>query len=207
MNVAQQKPNKTNDDVFKRKLFYDNGIRFVEVKGRLTGEYRPPTPVLKSHANTTIQSSSGLVSLGTSHYATTLQFLFYSKDEFADWLQYIGSEHKYYDEKGTIYVGVVNGDVDIKSVEQESKYLVTVNLILIRKQDFEFRHQYPFIDIENHWAKTYIDEMQQRGLISTYASDGTPVQYFQPEVWITRAQTTAFMTRAYKYIEKILRGY
>lgn len=207
MNVAQQKPNKTNDDVFKRKLFYDNGIRFVEVKGRLTGEYRPPTPVLKSHANTTIQSSSGLVSLGTSHYVTTLQFLFYSKDEFADWLQYIGAEHKYYDEKGTIYVGVVNGDVDIKSVEQESKYLVTVNLILIRKQDFEFRHQYPFIDIENHWAKTYIDEMQQRGLISTYASDGTPVQYFQPEVWITRAQTTAFMTRAYKYIEKILRGY
>jgi S-layer homology domain len=207
LNVAQQKPNKTNDDVFKRKLFYDNGIRFVEVKGRLTGEYKPPTPVLKSHANTTIQSSSGLVSLGTSHYVTTLQFLFYSKDEFADWLQYIGAEHKYYDEKGTIYVGVVNGDVDIKSVEQESKYLVTVNLILIRKQDFEFRHQYPFIDIENHWAKTYIDEMQQRGLISTYASDGTPVQYFQPEVWITRAQTTAFMTRAYKYIEKILRGY
>lgn len=205
--MAQQKPNKTNDDVFKRKLFYDNGIRFVEVKGRLTGEYKPPTPVLKSHANTTIQSSSGLVSLGTSHYVTTLQFLFYSKDEFADWLQYIGAEHKYYDEKGTIYVGVVNGDVDIKSVEQESKYLVTVNLILIRKQDFEFRHQYPFIDIENHWAKTYIDGMQQRGLISTYASDGTPVQYFQPEVWVTRAQTTAFMVRTYKYIEKILRGY
>lgn len=205
--MAQQKPNKTNDDVFKRKLFYDNGIRFVEVKGRLTGEYKPPTPVLKSHANTTIQSSSGLVSLGTSHYVTTLQFLFYSKDEFADWLQYIGAEHKYYDEKGTIYVGVVNGDVDIKSVEQESKYLVTVNLILIRKQDFEFRHQYPFIDIENHWAKTYIDEMQQRGLISTYAGDGTPVQYFQPEVWVTRAQTTAFMVRTYKYIEKILRGY
>lgn len=205
--MAQQKPNKTNDDVFKRKLFYDNGIRFVEVKGRLTGEYKPPTPVLKSHVNTTIQSSAGLVSLGTSHYVTALQFLFYSKDEFADWLQYIGAEHKYYDEKGTIYVGVVNGDVDIKSVEQESKYLVTVNLILIRKQDFEFRHQYPFIDIENHWAKTYIDEMQQRGLISTYASDGTPVQYFQPEVWVTRAQTTAFMVRTYKYIEKILRGY
>lgn len=205
--MAQQKPNKTNDDVFKRKLFYDNGIRFVEVKGRLTGEYKPPTPVLRSHVNTTIQSSSGLVSLGTSHYVTTLQFLFYSKDEFADWLQYIGAEHKYYDEKGTIYVGVVNGDVDIRSVEQESKYLVTVNLLLIRKQDFEFRHQYPFIDIENHWAKTYIDEMQQRGLISTYSSDGTPVQYFQPEVWITRAQTTAYMVRTYKYIEKILRGY
>ena len=46
----------------------------------------------------------------------------------------------------------------------------------------------------------------KRGLITTYASDGTPVQYFQPEVWITRAQTASYMTRTFKYIEKILRG-
>lgn len=205
--MSQQKPGKTNDDVHKRKLFYDNGIRFVQVRGRLTGEYKPPAPAMKSSINPTIQSSAGLVSQGTSYYSTTMQFLFSSKEEFADWLQYIGAEHKFYDEKGTIYVGIVNGDIDIQAVEQESKYLVTVNLAMIRKQDFEYRHQYPYIDIENHWAQTYIDEMQQRGLISTYASDGSEVQYFQPEVWITRAQTTAFMTRTFKHIEKILRGF
>lgn len=205
--MSQQKPNKSNDDVFKRKLFYDNGIRFVQVRGRMTNEYKPPTPILKSGINTNLQSSAGLVSKGTSHYQTTMQFLFASKEEFADWLQYIGAEHKYYDEKGTIYVGIVTGELDIQSVEFESKYLVTASLAMIRKQDFEFRHKYPYVDIDNHWAKTYIDEMQQRGLISTYASDGTEVQYFQPEVWITRAQTTAYMTRTYKHIEKILRGY
>lgn len=205
--MAQQKPNKTNDDVYKRKLFYDNGIRFVQVRGRMTGEYKPPTPSLKSNINSNIQSSAGLISKGTSYYQTTLQILFTSKEEYADWLQFIGAEHKYYDEKGTIYVGVVVGDLEIQSVEAESKYLVTVSLALIRKQDFEFRSQYPFIDIDGHWAKTYIDEMQQRGIISTYASDGSEVQYFQPEIWITRAQTAAFLTRTYKYIEKVLRGY
>lgn len=205
--MSQQKPHKTADDVYKRKLFYDNGIKFVPVRGRLTGEYKPPTPVMKAHANTNIQSSSGLVQQGTAHYSVTLQFLFYSKEEFADWLQYIGAEHKYYDEKGTIYVGIVSGELDIKTVEFESKYIITVNLLMTKKQDYEFRHKHSFIDIDGHWAEKYIDEMQQRGLITTYSPDGQPVQYFQPEVWITRAQTVALMTRTYKYIDKILRGY
>lgn len=205
--MSQQKPGKSNDDVYKRKLFYDNGIKFVQVRGRMTGEYKPPSPTVMSTVNPTVQSSAGLVNKGTSYYSTTMQFLFASKEEYADWLQYIGAEHKYYDEKGTIYVGIVNSDLDIQAVEQESKYLITVNLAVIRKQDYEYRHQYPFIDIENHWAEQYIDEMQQRGLISTYDPNATEVQYFQPETWIDRAQTVAFMTRTYKHIEKILRGY
>lgn len=205
--MSQQKPHRSADERYKRKLFYDNGIKFVEVKGRLTGEYKPPTPVLRSSVNTTIQSSSGLIQQGTSHYSVTLQILFYSKEDYAEWLQYIGAEHKYYDEKGTIYVGIVNGEPDIKTLEAETKYLVTVNLLMIRKQDFEFRHQYPFIDIEGHWAKQYIDELQQRGLFIVYDHNGDPVQYFRPEVWINRAQTVALLTRAYKHIERILRGY
>lgn len=205
--MSQQKPSKTNDDVFKKKLFYDNGIKFVQVRGRMTSEYKPPSPVLKSNVNVNLQSSAGILNKGTSHYVCTVQFLFSSKNEYADWLQFIGAEHKFYDEKGTVYLGVVSSDIDVKTMEFESKYLITASLVLIRKQDFEFRHQYPYIDIEDHWAKNYIDEMQQRGLISTYAHDGSEVQYFQPEVWITRAQTTAFMTRTYKHIEKILRGY
>lgn len=204
--MSQQKPGQTGDSTYKRKLFYDNGIKFVQVRGRLTGEYKPPSPTLKTSINTNVQSSAGLVSQGTAYYTTTLQFLFYSKEEYAEWLQFIGAQHKFYDEKGTVYVGIVNGDLDIQTMESETKYIISVNLAMIRKQDFEFRSQYPFIDIDDHWAKTYIDEMQQRGLISTYASDGTEVQYFQPEVWITRAQTTAFMTRTYKHIEKLLRG-
>lgn len=205
--MTQQKPSRNADDVFKRKLFYDNGIKFVQVRGRLTGEYTPPTPTMKSHANTTIQSSSGLVQRGTAHYNITLQFLFSSKKEYTDWLQFIGAEHKYYDEKGTIYLGVVSGELQVQPVEQESKYLVTVTLIMVKKQDFEFRHKAAFIDIDGHWAEKYIDEMQQRGLISVYGTDGQAVQYFRPEVYLTRAQMVAFVTRTYKHIDKILRGY
>lgn len=205
--MSQQKPNKTADDVYKKKLFYDNGIKYVQIKGRFTNEYSPPSPVMKSNVNMTLQSSSGLVQQGTAHYSVTVQMLFSSKKEYSDWLQFIGSTHKFYDEKGTIYLGIVNGDISVSAVEQESKYIISANLLMIKKQDFEFRHQYPFIDIDDHWAKTYIDEMQQRGLISVYAHDGEPVQYFQPETYTDRAQTVAFMTRTYKYIDKILRGY
>lgn len=205
--MSQQKPHRSNDDVYKKKLFYDNGLRFVEVKGRMTGEYIPPQPVLKSHANETLQSSSGLVQRGTAHYQCTVTFLFSSKHEFADWLQHIGSQHKFYDEKGTIYYGIVNGEVEIRAVEQETKYIVAANLLLIRKQDFEQRQQYHFIDIEDHWARAYIDEMQQRGLLTVYDHSGEPIQYFKPETYLTRADAVTFVTRVFKYLDKRLRGY
>lgn len=205
--MTQQNTFYSEDNIYKRKLFYDNGLRFVEVKGRLVNDYKPPTPVMKAHANATLQSSAGLVQGGTSHYVTTLTLLFYSKKEFADWIQFIGAEHKYYDEKGTIYVGVVNGEPDIKTVEQETKYLVTVNLLLIRKQDFEHRHKAPFIDMAGHWAEQYASDLQERGIISVYDYNGDPVQYFRPEDHLLRSEGAAFIMRAYRLIDKLLRGY
>lgn len=204
--MSQQKPGKTQDDVYKRKLFYDNGVQFVRVKARLTGEYKPPTPIMKSQVNTNLQSSAGLVSQGTAYYTTTIQLLFSSKNEYADWEQFKGAQHKFYDEKGSIFVGIVHGDVDLQTVEMETKYMVTVNLALIRKQEFELRRRHSYVDIEDHWAKKYIEEMHQRGLIPSFEDDGTPVQYFQPEVWISRAQVTTYLVRTYKHIDKLLRG-
>ena len=121
--MTQQNTFHSEDSKYKKKLFYDNGIRFTEVHAKLITEYSPPTPSLKSSVNQTLSSSAGLVQNGTSHYNTTLTLLFYSKKEFADWLQYIGSQHKYYDEKGTIYIGVVTGQPDIKTAEMETKYI------------------------------------------------------------------------------------
>ena len=65
--MSQQKPNRTSDDTYKRRLFYDNGIRFVEVNGRMTGEYNPPTPILKVAANVNIQSSSSFINKISIH--------------------------------------------------------------------------------------------------------------------------------------------
>lgn len=205
--MSQQSPMHNEDMTYKKSLFYDNGVRYVPVRAKAIQEYKPPSPILKSNVHQTVKSSAALVQNGTSHYATTLTLLFYSKKEYADWLQFIGSEHKYYDEKGSIYVGIVDGEINIQPVAQETKYIITVNLVLVRKQEFEFRHKAPFIDIDKHWAKTYIDEMQKRGLVAVYGYDGQPVQYFRPNDSLTRAEGTAFLVRTYKYIDKILRGY
>jgi hypothetical protein len=206
--MTQQNVLLSEDSIYKKKLFYDNGIRYTEVKAKLITEYKPPTPFLKTHVNQTLASSAGLVQSGTSHYNATLTLLFYSKKEYADWLQFIGSQHKYYDEKGTIYNGIVTGEPDVKTAEMETKYIVTIGMSLIRKQEFEYRYRTNFIDIDNHWAKDYIDEMQQKGLIATnWEQDGESVAYFRPDEPATRAEVVTLLMRTYSHVDKLLRGY
>jgi hypothetical protein len=205
--VTQQNANYSEDNTYKRKLFYDNGIRYVEVKARHINEYKPPTPVVKTHVNQNLQGPAGLVSQGTSHYESSLTLLFYSKADYASWLQFIGATQRYYDEKGTIYYGIITGTPDIRTAEFETKYIITVSLSLIRKQDFDYRQQAPFTDTAGHWAEKYIDEMQLRGLVTVYDQDGTEVQLFRPDGILARAEATALMVRSYRYIDKLLRGY
>lgn len=205
--MTQQNELYSEDSVYKKKLFYDNGVRFVKVKARVINDYKPPTPSMKTHVNQTLQASAGMVTQGTSHYTTSLTLLFYSKKEYADWLQFIGATHKYYDEKGSIYVGIVTGEPDVQTAEIETKYIVTITLSLIRKQDYEFRHTNPFIDVKGHWSEQYVDEMQKRGLIATYDANGDVVQYFTPDRLANRGEITAFLIRSYKYMDRILRGF
>lgn len=205
--MSQQRPSSTADNTYKRTLLYDDGQYFQKVRGRMTGDYTPPSPYLKTGINVNLQSSAGLVSKGTSYYTTNIQILMFSKEEMAEWFQYIGAQHKYYDEKGTIYLGIVNGEPEIEAIQQESKYLVKVTLTLIRKQDFERRKDHQFEDIERHWAKPYIEEMQAKGIISTYNPDGSPVQAFKPETYGNRSHMVSFMVRNYRYIDRLLRGY
>ncbi len=206
--MTQQNTITNEDSVYKKKLFYDNGKEFTKVESKIINEYKPPTPVTKSHANQTIMSSSGLVQSGTAHYTATLTLLFYSKKEYADWIQYIGAQHKYYDEKGSVYVGIVEGSPDVRTAEMETKYMVSVNFLFIRKQDFEYRYESNFLDTEGHWAEKYITEMQEMGLVTTaWSSDGTDVEYFRPNDPITRAETISLMMRAYRYMDKLLRGF
>ncbi|MWV43097.1 S-layer homology domain-containing protein [Paenibacillus sp. HJL G12] len=206
--MTQQNTLQSEDAVYKKKLFYDNGMKFTEVKAKLITEYKPPTPSLKTHVNQTLASSAGLVQNGTSHYNATLTMLFYSKKEYADWLQYIGSQHKYFDEKGTVYIGIITGEPDVKTAEMETKYIVTIGLSLVRKQEFEYRYKTRFIDIDAHWAEDYIIEMQQLGLIATnWTGDGEEVDYFRPDDPVTRAESVTLLMRTYRYVDKLLRGY
>lgn len=205
--MSQQRPSSTADNTYKRVLFYYNGQEYMPVRGRATGDYTPPSPYLKTGVNVNLQASAGLVGKGTAYYTTSIQYLMYSKEETADWLQYIGAEHKYYDEKGTLYLGIVTGEPEIEAIQQETKYMVKVNLTLIRKQDFDRKKTHDFIDIDDSWAKGYIEEMQAKGVITTYGVSGEPVYYFQPERYGSRAHMVAFIARTYRHIDRILRGY
>ncbi|WP_151734134.1 S-layer homology domain-containing protein [Paenibacillus tengchongensis] len=206
--MTQQSPISNEDAVFKKQLFYDDGKRYRKVQARLITEYKPPSPNLKSHVNQTLASSAGLVQSGTSHYETTLTLLFYSKKEYADWLQYIGSQHKYYDEKGTVYVGIVTGRPEIRTAEAETKYIVTAALSLVRKQEFEYRYTSNFIDTEGHWAAKHIGDMQQMGLIATnWSADGEDVAYFRPDDPLVRSEAVTLLMRTHRYVDKLLRGY
>ena len=205
--MTQQSPYRSEEAIYKKRLFYDNGIRFVEVKAKLINEYKPPAPSLKSHVNETLSSSAGLVNRGTSHYTASLTLLFYSKKEYADWLSFISSEHKYYDEKGTIYLGIVTGEPDIRTAEMETKYIITVNMTFIRKQDHEYRYRNQFIDLKDHWASSFIEEMEQRGIVTVTEDEGDSIPYFRPNQACTRAEGITFIMRSYRYLDRILRGY
>ena len=207
IKMSQVQTSWTADNNYKKKLFYHNGIGFKEVRCRFTSEYEPPSPFIKSGINVNLQGSAGLVGKGTSYYTSTIQMLFYSKEDMATWLQYVGSRHKFYDEKGTIYIGVVTESPDIETIQQETKYLVSVTLTLIKKQDFQIEREHSFVDIDGHWAKEYINEMQRLGVINTSDGNGQGVMYFKPEEKGTRAHMTAFITRAYRHMDRILRGY
>jgi len=206
--MTQQNTYMSEDSVYKKKLFYNNGLEFVQVKAKLITEYKPPSPVMKTQVNQTLASSAGLVQSGTSHYHATLTLLFYSKKEYADWLLHIGAQHKYYDEKGSVYVGIVTGEPVVKTAEIETKYIISVGLSLIRKQEFEYRYKTEFIDIENHWAESFIDDAQKLGLVATnYEADGETVQYFRPDEAIIRAEAVALLMRTYRHVDKLLRGF
>lgn len=205
--MPQQRPYSSEDDVYKKRLFYDNGIRYIEVPGKFVNDYKPPVPKMKSHANETLQSPSGLVQSGTAHYTTSLTLLFYSKKEYADYLQFIGSQHKYYDEKGTIYIGVIDGDPEVSSLEMHTKYMLTVNLLLIRKSEFEVRSMENYIDTAGHWAEQYVNDMKERNLITVYGYNGDFVQYYRPEDQILRGEAASMILRSFKYLDKVLRGF
>lgn len=205
--MTQIQPSWTADNEYKKKLFYHDGIDYREVRCRFTSDYEPPAPFMKTGINMNIQASAGLVGKGTAYYTLSLKMLFYSKEDMAKWLQYVGAEHKFYDEKGTIYLGVVTDSPAVETIQQETKYFVTVTLTMVKKQDFQIEREHGFIDIGDHWAREYIDEMVKIGAIDIHNNNGTKTQYFQPDEYGSRAHLVLFLTRTYRHMDRILRGY
>lgn len=205
--MSQIQPSWTADNEYKKKLFYHDGIGFKQVRCRFTSEYDAPTPLLKTGINMNLQGSAGLIGKGTSYYTIGLKMLFYSKEDMAKWMQYVGSEHKFYDEKGTIFLGVISESPTVETIQQESKYLVQITITAIKKQDFQIEREHSFTDISGNWAEQYINEMQRIGVINITDASGQGTLYFNPEGLGTRAHMVSFITRTYRHMDRILRGY
>lgn len=203
--MTQQNVNINENNTYKRKLFFDNGIRYIEVKAKHVNDYIPPTPSIKTQLNPVIFGTAGLVGQGISHYTMQETLLFYNKSDFAQWLQFIGTKHKYYDEKGSIFYGLVTGEPQIQTMEAQTKYMVTCSFILIKKQEEEYKHA-RYLDVNGHWAETYINEMQDRNLIKSFDDQGNEIQYFIPDEKSNRAEICEYLVNTYRYVESILRG-
>lgn len=202
--MSQQRPFGSPNEKYKKKLFVDTGMGFKEVKARIIEPYTSPSPKMKSVAQEVTQGPAHLSNLGVSHYQVTLNLLFNDKASFHDYMMYVGWTHKFYDERGNIFLGSVES-VKPKAVEASRRYKVEVSLVLIKKDEYDKKNLFKFQDIDNDWAKADIEEMANLGLITVMTVDGEPVLYFRPRDFTTRAEFVVFLNRTRRLLERFFR--
>lgn len=207
--MSQQYPFGNANDKYKKKLFVDTGQGFMEVKARIIEPYTSPSPQFNSKEIRIINAPSHFHATGISSYKVTLNLLFDTKQDYHDYLIYAGFTHKFYDEKGHIYLGAVES-LKADPVEATRRYKVEVTLTLIKKDAYDDKDRFEFQDLVDpdgnpHWAKQDIEEMANLGLIAVITRDGHPVIYFRPNDYITRAEFIAFLNRTRRLVERAIR--
>jgi len=205
--VSRQKPyvNSWEDNQkYKKKLFIDVGMSFKEVNGKIVEPYTPPTPVPKVAKIEILEGPSHIHHSGISAYKTDFRLLFNDRKSYVEYMAYVGSTHKFYDERGQIYIGVVES-IKPKSVEGNKRYLLDVSLALVKKDQYDKQDFFKFQDIQGHWAEDQIAEMANLGILSIVTIDGEPVLYFRPDDYVTRGEFVAMLNRTRRLLEKVLR--
>ncbi len=206
--MSRQKPyvNPLDDDKhkYKKRLFVDVGMEFKEVDAHIVEPYTPPSPVPKVAKIDILDGPSHLHHSGISAYKSTFGLLFLDRRSYVEYMSYIGGAHKFYDERGQIYIGTVD-DVKPRAVEASTRYLLDITLILIKKDQYDKKDFFQFQDIQGHWAEEQISEMANLGTLSVTTVEGDPVLYFRPNDFTTRAEFVAMLNRTRRLLEKILR--
>lgn len=212
--MSQQYPFGAANDRYRKKLFVETGSGFVEVAARVVDPYEPPAPQLNTKEIRIVNAPSHIHDLGISSYKCKMTLLFNTKQEYTDYLMYCGWTHKFYDEKGSIFVGSLEGinpspvwKYNGLTPEQDRNrgYKVEATFIFVKKDQYDRQHRFQFQDVEGHWAQGDIEEMADRGLLLVITADGTPMIYFNPNGYITRAEFVTFMNRTRRFIERALR--
>lgn len=202
--MTQQSIYSSANKRYPKRLFVKTGKRFDEVECRIVEPYTAPTPQDNSKEMKIINAPSHFQQYTVSSYKCNLSLLFMDKASFAKYLKYSSSMHKFYDEKGSIYLGVRNS-IKVAHKEATTKYLVEIELLLIKKDVYDDKDRDQFQDIEGTLYQSDIEDMANLGLIAIISVDGIPVMYFRPTDALTRAEFIAFLNRTRKFIERIIR--
>ena len=205
--MSRQRPyvNPLDDNqTYKKILFVDIGMTFEKVNARIIEPYSPPAPIPKVARLDILEGPSHIHHSGIAVYKTSFSLLFPDRRSYVEYMTYVGSTHKFYDERGQIFVGTVE-DIKPRAVESNRRYVLDVSLILVKKDQYDKKDFFQFQDIEGHWAENQISEMANLGILSVTTIDGEPVLYFRPNDFVTRGEFVAMLNRTRRLLEKILR--
>lgn len=205
--MSRQRPyvNPLDDNQkYKKTLFVDIGMTFEKVNARIIEPYSPPAPIPKVARLDILEGPSHIHHSGIAVYKTSFSLLFPDRRSYVEYMTYVGSTHKFYDERGQIFVGTAE-DIKSRAIEANRRYVLDVSLILIKKDQYEKKDFFQFQDIEGHWAEDQISEMANLGILSVTTIEGEPVLYFRPNDFVTRGEFVAMLNRTRRLLEKVLR--
>lgn len=219
--MAQQYPFGDANDKYKKRLFVETAGGYEDVRARIVEPYASPAPMMNAAELKILSAPSHLHQMGISAYKVALTLLFEDKEAYADYLMWVGWNHKFYDEKGSIYLGTVEGEIKAKPVfagsdkarenTDKRQYMVEISLILVKKDEYDRKDRVEYQDLVDtdgttpHWAKANIEQMANLGLIAVMNRDGTPVLYFRPNDFVTRAEFVVFINKTRRLLERIIR--
>lgn len=208
--MSQQYVYGKASDKYKKRLFVDNGVQYQEVKARIIEPYGSPVPQTSVKELKIINAPSHIQSFTPSSYKVTIVLLFESKPAYSEYMPFVGFGHKFYDEKGSIYMGAVES---IKStpVEANKRYKVELSLALVKKDmyDYERRDAHEFQDLyvdDGSVDPDKVAEMARLGIVDTYDKMGNPILYFYPRDICTRAELASMLMRTKRVIERMVRA-
>jgi len=205
--VSRQRPyvNPLDDNQkYKKILFVDIGMTFEKVNARIIEPYSPPAPIPKVARLDILEGPSHIHHSGIAVYKTSFSLLFPDRRSYVEYMTYVGSTHKFYDERGQIFVGTVE-DIKPRAIEANRRYVLDVSLILVKKDQYDKKDFFQFQDIEGHWAEDQISEMANLGILAVTTIEGEPVLYFRPNDFVTRGEFVAMLNRTRRLLEKVLR--
>lgn len=202
--MSQQNPSSNEYQFYRRRLFVEGPYGYEEVGARIVEPYSPPSPDYKVSELALLNAPSNFHAMGKASYKITLNLYFTDKRAYNKFWLYSYGQFKYYDEKGSIFVGVIESVAGIQRGEAGRKYIVTINLVAVKKSQSEINRD-EFVDTNGAQYKSDIDEMALSQLVTIYDRNGYFIETFEPTAKTTRAQFAVFANRTRKFIDRLLR--